>query len=304
MPDPEYGEALVAVTEEGLEPQNHLSAKAHLAAGSIRERDAESVFSADLARTVVLTREQEFELGRKIVRARRRVRALLRRAPKLTRAALADGGRGVMAPEDDFREREAVLILEHARRALRGRRSTTTTGLGRRDLRAFVAALATALEDYRELRDEMVCANVRLVGLLARRYRHPTQRNVKFSTYASWWIWQQLGRAADTQGGLIRTPVHWGQLRRRVSREEQEFASENDGPPTRDNLASLEGIDRARLEAMSQSFHFVSIDASVSDEDERPLESTLCPSRTSTSSSRPCARSWSRPSVNCLRAKA
>jgi DNA-directed RNA polymerase sigma subunit (sigma70/sigma32) len=41
---------------------------------------------------------------------------------------------------------------------------------------------------------------------------------VKFSTYASWWIWQQLGRTADTQGALIRTPVHWNQLRRRIGR--------------------------------------------------------------------------------------
>src|SRR5262245_66254584 len=84
-------------------------------------------------------------------------------------------------------------------------------------------------------------ANVRLVALLARRYRHPTltfldlfqegtlgllravekyepERQVKLSTYASWWIWQQLGRTADTQGSLIRTRVDWKQLRRRIGR--------------------------------------------------------------------------------------
>jgi len=139
-----------------------------------------------------------------------------------------------------------------------------------------------------------VRANVRLVALLARRYRHPTltfldlfqegtlgllravekyepERQVKFSTYASWWIWQQLGRTADTQGALIRTPVHWNQMRRRVNRSQDDPEA---SAASNQIERATEGIDPTRLDAMTHGFRFVSTDT-PSDDDERPLESLL-----------------------------
>ena len=257
--------------------------------------DAETLFSAELSKQTLLTRADEATLAKRIVRARTRVRAVLRRARRLARAALADAGRGVVHPEHDFREREAVAILHFAEAALRTPTGVRATGLKRPALRAFIRELDAALAEYRTVRDEMVRANVRLVALLARRYHHPTltfldlfqegtlglmravekyepERQVKFSTYASWWIWQQLGRTADTQGALIRTPVHWNQLRRRIGRSQ-------DGADAAEamRLAERPGAERTdptRLEAMTQGFRFVSTDT-PSDDDDRPLESML-----------------------------
>ena len=267
------------------------------AAESSREvsLDAESLFSVELGKQALLTRADEETLAKRIVRARTRVRAVLRRSRRLARAALADAGRGVVNPEHDFREREAVTILQFAEDALQRPADVRATGMNRKALRAFIRELGAALADYREVRDEMVRANVRLVALLARRYHHPTltfldlfqegtlgllravekyepERQVKFSTYASWWIWQQLGRTADTQGALIRTPVHWNQLRRRIGRSQ-------DGADAAEAMRlaerpGAEGIDPSRLEAMTQGFRFVSTDT-PSDDDERPLESLL-----------------------------
>lgn len=260
--------------------------------------NAESLFSADLASTTLLTRPEEEELARKISKARRKVRSILRKARRVTEAALTDGGRGVIAPEEDFREREAVTILNFAKRTIGKVRSERALQMTRKDLRTFVAELSIALDEYRTHRDKMVRANVRLVNVLARRYHHPTlttldlfqegtlgllraiekfdpERAIKFSTYATWWIWQQLGRAADTHGSLIRTPVHWGQFRRRLSRDEQGLAADNDGIVTREKLAESQGIDQERFDAMSQSFYFVSTDAPVSEDDDRTLETIL-----------------------------
>jgi len=262
------------------------------------ELDAEKLFSAELGSTTVLTRAEEVVLTRAIAHARQRITRILKRARRLSRAALADGGRGVVHPEEDFRERETVMILTYASQALQTKRSTRATGLSRASLRTFVSTLSAALGEYRVLRDQMVRANARLVNLLARRYHHPTltrldlfqegaigllraiekydpDRNIKFSTYAMWWIWQQLGRAADTYGSLIRTPVHWNQLRRRLSRDEQELAGQSEGPVSRETLAGTRGIQLERLEAMAQTFHFVSTDAPVSDTDDRTLETVL-----------------------------
>ncbi|MGH7787051.1 MAG: sigma-70 family RNA polymerase sigma factor [Candidatus Binatia bacterium] len=255
------------------------------------ELTSESMFSAEIAGEGLLNREQEAALAKRITGARGRIRTILKRARRLSRLALASGGRGVVSPERDFREREALIILRFAEAALGGTSTVRTCGLDRRALRTFVTDLRATLVDYRVVRDEMVRANVRLVALLARRYHHPTlsfldlfqegtlglmravekyepERKVKFSTYASWWIWQQLGRTADTQGSLIRTPVHWNQLRRRVGR-----AAPEDGDGLAE-MAQLEGVDPARFETMAQGFRFISTDTPA-DDDERPLESLL-----------------------------
>ncbi len=260
---------------------------------SAPDLDAESLFSAEIAEEGLLTRPEEEALAKRIVRARKHVRAILRRARRLGRLALADAGRGVVSPERDFREREAVSILQFAEEAMRTTAGVRSTGMAKAALRGFIAELREALDEYRVLRDQMVKANVRLVAMLARRYRHPTltfldlfqegtlgllravekyepERQVKFSTYASWWIWQQLGRTADTQGALIRTPVHWNQLRRRIGRGGE--APELDA--MREAQSEGEVADPTRLDAMVQGFRFVSTDTPA-DDDERPLESIL-----------------------------
>jgi len=258
--------------------------------------DAEVILAADLAEARLLTATEEAALARRIVRARRRVRALLRRFPRLTRHALARAGRGVVRPEQDFREREAVAILEHAHRLLGDAPGRRTLALRLPVVRQFCADLGAALAEYRTVRDEMIRANVRLVSVLARRYRHPTltyldlfqegaiglfravekydpARAVKFSTYATWWIWQQLGRAADTQGALIRTPVHWNQFRRRHARTSD--AARSDTAAAVEAIEELDGLDRERFEQMAYGFRFVSTDAPLSDDDDRPLEALL-----------------------------
>jgi len=263
--------------------------------------DAEGLFSAEIAGEALLSRADEEALAKRIVRARQRVRAVLRRARRLSRAALAGAGRGVVLPERDFREREAIVILHFAESALGTAAATRATGMDRRALKAFVRELDDALTDYRMVRDQMVRANVRLVAMLARRYRHPTltfldlfqegtlgllravekyepARQVKFSTYASWWIWQQLGRTADTQGALIRTPVHWNQLRRRIGRAAD--GAEAAEAVRRDERGDGETIDPTRFEAMTRGFRFVSTDTPT-DDDDRPLETMLAGSEAS-----------------------
>jgi hypothetical protein len=66
------------------------------------EPRAESLFSADLGATMLLTCSQAEVLAREIARARKHVRAILRRAPLLTRTVLSDrGGRKAILPERD-----------------------------------------------------------------------------------------------------------------------------------------------------------------------------------------------------------
>jgi RNA polymerase primary sigma factor len=264
----------------------------------IGEYDLQLHFFHDVGATTMLTPEEEQTVARGIVRSRNRIRGLLRRVPRLSAAALPKHGRSVIRPNDDFRERETVMILEYASRLLRSRRRSDLQMVSRMRLREFVRTLEAELETYRKLRDRMIEANLRLVISFAKRYRrtgvsfldmvqegtlgliravekYDPVKEVKFGTYAVWWIWQQIGRAGDIHGGLIRTPVHWNQLRRKVGRETQRLQTKNDGEVTREALAEASGVDADRLETMTQSFQCLSLESPLGADDDRTLEELL-----------------------------
>jgi len=269
-----------------------------VARGQIGDYDLGAHFFQDVGSTAMLSPEEEQDIAQRIVRARNRIRQLLRRVPRLTTAALPTHGRSVIRPADDFRERETVMVLEFARGLLRSRRRTDLRFGTRMRLREFVRNLEKDLQEYRKLRDRMIEANLRLVISFAKRYRrtgvafldmvqegtlgliravekYNPAKEVKFGTYAVWWIWQQIGRAGDVHGGLIRTPVHWNQLRRKVGRETQRLQTQNDGEVDRNALAEASGVDPDRLEMMTQNFQCLSLDSPLGADDDRTLEELL-----------------------------
>ncbi len=264
----------------------------------IGDYDLPAHFFQDVSTTQMLAPEEEQSIARAIVRARNRIRRLLRRQPNLVAAALPLHGRSVIHPSEDFRERETVMVLEYAKVHLKSRRRLDLRFGDRVRLREFVTEIETELDSYRSLRDRMIEANLRLVISFAKRYRragvsfldmvqegalgliravekYDPVKEVKFGTYAVWWIWQQIGRAGDMHSGLIRTPVHWNQLRRKVGRETQRLQTKYDGEVDREVLAEASGVDAERLETMTQSFQCVSIDAPLGADDDRTLEELL-----------------------------
>jgi RNA polymerase primary sigma factor len=290
------------VPEDELELQNAIEPLEAEEPAEVVERvgdyDLPAHFFQDVSGTEMLTLEEEQTIAKAIVRARNRIRRILRRFPRLVAAALPLHGRSVIHPSEDFRERETVMVLDFAKQQLRSRRRLDMRFGDRVRLKEFVHSLEHELGEYRELRDGMIEANLRLVISFAKRYRragvsfldmvqegalgliravekYDPVKEVKFGTYAVWWIWQQIGRAGDMHSGLIRTPVHWNQLRRKVGRETQRLQTKYDGTVDRDMLAEASGVDAERLETMTQNFQCVSIDAPLSSDDDRTLEELL-----------------------------
>ena len=244
--------------------------------------DLISRFYRDVRGIRLLTRDEEEELTTAITRHRARLCELLARHPRLVQRALSGLGKGALDPSLAFREQEAVRILEVAR--VESRRPVKA-----RSLRAFIVRFEKELAAYRGLRDRMLGANLRLVISLARKYNHPTlsqldliqegtlgllraierfepQRGIRFGTYALWWIWHHLARAADNLGPMIRTPVHWNQFRRKVRRDNRL----TDGQPSDDDLAQLaeeSGVPAEYARAMEQGVPCVSLDAPIDDDD-------------------------------------
>jgi RNA polymerase primary sigma factor len=131
----------------------------------------------------------------------------------------------------------------------------------------------TAMRAYQRARERMVVANLKLVFHIAKKYhfgdeplddlaqegnigllkaveRFDWRRGFRFSTYATWWIRQQIGRHVANKCRAIRIPVHVYENAHRISRETQAFESKTGRPPEHDEIATRMGISVREVVAL------------------------------------------------------
>lgn len=117
-----------------------------------------------------------------------------------------------------------------------------------------------AMVNFRKARDRMAEANLKLPFFLAKKYlysgeplddlaqegnigllkaidRYDWRRGFRFSTYATWWIRQQISRYVADKVRIIRVPVHIHEKLQRTDRLAQDFETTVGREPTLDELA-------------------------------------------------------------------
>ncbi len=154
--------------------------------------------------------------------------------------------------------------------------------------------------------DELVKANLRFVVSYAKRYRnshvlfldlinegniglmhaarkYDPDKNVKFITYAVWWIRQAILHALSEQGGNFRLPPKRANLMYRLEKAIAAAISDGNHVPTPDELAATLSITVREVNTLMQaSTDNFSLSAEINDESHTELvdmiEQTTVPS--------------------------
>ena len=211
--------------------------------------------------------------------------------PDLVRLYLDEIGRAPLldaATEVDLAQRiEAGLYARHLLDQLGHRRAVKLQAARKV---ASTAELTQLAHDGEVAKRAFIRANLRLVVSLARRYTRASMplldliqegnvglvravekfdyaRGYKFSTYATWWIRQSIGRAIAEQSRTVRLPVHQVEKLSRLSRTRRDMGAALGRDPSDAEVAAELGItveDIADLDTISRAP--TSLDALVGDD--------------------------------------
>lgn len=190
-----------------------------------------------------------------------------------------------------YSERDGVDAVQEYLRGLNGGKLLTKEeehALGKRIKNGDEEAL-----------NEMVCANLRLVVSIAKKYqgrgldlldliqegnlglikaaeRFDYDMGYKFSTYGTWWIKQSIQRAITNKSRTVRLPSHIADELSKLNRAKNRLTKTLGRDASKQELMDETGVSSEMFDILEKYTSApVSLDTVISDEDDTPLGASV-----------------------------
>ncbi|QLE53875.1 RpoD/SigA family RNA polymerase sigma factor (plasmid) [Nostoc sp. C057] len=209
----------------------------------------------------------------------------------------------LLKPEEEIayaRLVQEMIVIEQSKNELTQQldREPTMTELANA-VEKTEAQVRAALHLGQKAKEKMVTANLRLVVSVAKKYQNRNlefldliqegaiglqrgiekfdpNRGYKLSTYAYWWIRQEITRAIAEQSRTIRLPVHLTEILTKIKKVQRESFQKLGRHATAEEIASALNISTDKLrEYLTASRTAISLNKQVGDEKETELGEIL-----------------------------
>jgi RNA polymerase primary sigma factor len=266
--------------------------------------NADMYYLDEIARTPLLTPQEEAECFQQFTVRRQRISALLDRLPPLIleNVKMQVNLKPESAPDDNgeawWSPMDLGVILERVQKEIQTYQHGQTCSQECLQINQLWSALSEAAQQMQDTKSRLIEANLLLVANISRKHYSPRlplsfldlmqegsmglmkavdkfdpRKGFRFSTYATWWIMQSIRRALDQQSRTVRLPCYLRDIWLSIKKASTKLTKELGREPDIQEIAEAVELPETRvLEVLQTAKQPISLSSPL---DDSPSSKTI-----------------------------